>query len=261
MPFKHLHKNLFAQDENEVTTSDFLQGVVKDYPYFSSAHFFLLKQTNPDDIGYSKIAAKTALHINNPFLLNELLQFARKSDSELYDENILVSQLPKVILEVGDKSAGEKVENSTKTITGSTPANSNRMKFGDKIQPSEDEFELPLFEPLFATDYFASQGIKFKEDVLPTDKLGKQLKSFTEWLKTMKKVNESKLSGTNESSENSMQLFAEKSNQDQQVLTETMAEILIKQGKINKAKEIYLKLSLLNPSKNAYFATKIEQIK
>lgn len=261
MPYKHLHKNLFAHVEQEVTSNDFLQEVVKDYPYFSSAHFFLLKQTNPDDIGYSKIAAKTALHINNPFLLNELLQFARKSDSGLYEQNILISQLPEVILEVEENSAGEKVEYSTNTITESTPDISNRMKFEDKIQASEDEFELPLFEPLFATDYFASQGIKFKEDVLPTDKLGKQLKSFTEWLKTMKKVNESKLSGTNESSENSVQLFAEKSNQDEQVITETMAEILIKQGKINKAKEIYLKLSLLNPSKNAYFASKIEQFK
>ena len=45
-----------------------------------------------------------------------------------------------------------------------------------------------VFEPMHLVDYFASQGIKLSEEVQTGDKLGKQLKSFTEWLKTMKKV-------------------------------------------------------------------------
>jgi len=40
-----------------------------------------------------------------------------------------------------------------------------------------------------------------------------------------------------------------------------MAEVLVKQGKSEKAIEMYQKLSLLNPSKSAYFAAKIERIK
>jgi hypothetical protein len=40
-----------------------------------------------------------------------------------------------------------------------------------------------------------------------------------------------------------------------------MAEVLAAQGKKAKAREIYRKLSLLNPAKNAYFATKIDQLK
>ena len=44
-------------------------------------------------------------------------------------------------------------------------------------------------------------------------------------------------------------------------VTETMAEVLIKQDKNDEAIRIYEKLSLLNPSKRAYFAAKIEQLK
>lgn len=40
-----------------------------------------------------------------------------------------------------------------------------------------------------------------------------------------------------------------------------MAEAYIQQGKIAKARDIYEKLSLLNPSKNVYFAAKIESLK
>jgi hypothetical protein len=40
-----------------------------------------------------------------------------------------------------------------------------------------------------------------------------------------------------------------------------MAEVWVKQGNTSKAIEVYNKLSLLNPSKRAYFATKIENLK
>jgi DNA-binding SARP family transcriptional activator len=57
-----------------------------------------------------------------------------------------------------------------------------------------------------------------------------------------------------------IQSQAEKSNTEDEILTETMAEVLAQQGKISKAIEVYQKLSLLNPSKSAYFAAKIESI-
>jgi hypothetical protein len=45
------------------------------------------------------------------------------------------------------------------------------------------------------------------------------------------------------------------------VLTEAMAEVWIKQGNKQKAIETYNKLGLLNPSKKAYFAGLIENLK
>jgi hypothetical protein len=46
----------------------------------------------------------------------------------------------------------------------------------------------------------------------------------------------------------------------EEVVTEAMAAVWIKQGNIAKAKEVYHKLSLLEPSKSAYFASKISEL-
>ena len=125
-----------------------------------------------------------------------------------------------------------------------------------------------LFEPLHTTDYFASVGIKLSEEAKPEDKLGKQLKSFTEWLKTMKKIHAEQLTKAStpaeieaDNTESNIQQLAEKSNIDNDVVTEAMAEVLLQQGRTKKAIEVLEKLSLLNPAKSAFFAAKINQIK
>lgn len=117
------------------------------------------------------------------------------------------------------------------------------------------------FEPLYTVDYFASQGIKLSENELKDDKLSQQVRSFTGWLKSMKKLHPGRLPEQNEVIERIIQTASEKSNVGSDVLTEAMAEVLVKQNKKEKAIEMYEKLSLMNPSKSAYFAAKIESLK
>jgi hypothetical protein len=125
--------------------------------------------------------------------------------------------------------------------------------------PSETT-EIP-FEPLYAVDYFASQGIRLREED-QQDQLGKKLKSFTEWLKSMKKIHPEKSRDLFDAkTEASIKSEADQSNDKADVLTETMAEVLIKQGLIQKAIEVYEKLSLLDPPKSATFAAKISELK
>ena len=62
-------------------------------------------------------------------------------------------------------------------------------------------------------------------------------------------------------SENKVQHLAEDSIHESDVWTEAMAEVWLKQGNKSKAVEVYNKLSLLNPSKKAYFAAKLENLK
>ena len=133
-----------------------------------------------------------------------------------------------------------------------------KLNFTTAIATTEDTIS---FEPLHTSDYFASVGIKFNEEVKPGDKLGKQLKSFTDWLKTMKKIHNDQLPPQSEQSVIVIQKMAEKSNTEDEVLTEAMADVLLQQGKSAKAIEVYKKLSLLNPSKSAYFTAKIDHIK
>ena len=124
-----------------------------------------------------------------------------------------------------------------------------------------NENETIAFEPLHTVDYFASQGIKITEELLTKDKLGSQMKSFTAWLKSMKKVHPGKLEEQSLATEKLIQASANESNFNTEILTEAMAEVLIKQDKKDKAIEMFSKLSLINPSKSAYFAARIESIK
>ena len=126
-------------------------------------------------------------------------------------------------------------------------------------QPNNTEL---TFEPFHTVDYFASQGIKIAADDLPKDRLSKQLRSFTEWLKVMKRLPASEVAVSPESpSEKTVENLAIHSVEESDVVTEAMAEVWLKQGNRQKAMETYNKLSLLNPSKRAYFAAKIENLK
>ncbi len=118
-----------------------------------------------------------------------------------------------------------------------------------------------VFEPLHTIDYFASQGIKFNLEENPVDALGKQLKSFTDWLKIMRRLpQKNKEMVPDRAAEEAIQNFAAHSIEGKEVLTEAMAEVLAKQGMRHRARAVYEKLSLLNPEKSAYFAAKIEQL-
>jgi hypothetical protein len=120
-----------------------------------------------------------------------------------------------------------------------------------------------LFEPYHTIDYFASQGIRLdKLEPVPQDKLGRQLKSFTEWIKSMKRLPQASIEqalGSNE--ESAVVAAASHSIQGKVVITEAMAEVFEKQGMYDKAVEVYRKLSLLNPAKSAYFADRIKVLK
>jgi len=229
-----LFKNLFNKNPRDNGNWAFLQDVANEFPYFGPAHYFLLKETGTGNTSYHSISSKTALHFNNAFLLN----------LQIHQERVPVKTEIKIDIH---ENLIKKAETPETLLTRK------------HVQQEKEKEEL-LFEPLFTSDYFAAQGIKLSEEVAPNDQLGKQLKSFTAWLKTMKKVHGNK-PPESASVDIQVEKMAEKSNQDTEIITEAMAEIYLKQGKIDKAEAIFQKLSLQNPSKSVYFADKIEQLK
>ena len=229
MASQQLYNKVFKSVDDTNDIPSFTKNVTEKHPYFGLAHFYSLKYSATEDSTYNIIAAKTALFFTSIFYLQAQLK----------------NEIPEQI-NLGNK------ENLLKPIF---PENADQ-----EIAAIVEKEEI-LFQPLHASDYFASQGIKLSEDALGADKLGKQLKSFTAWLKTMKKVHPDKLPAANKATETAVQTQAEKSNLEEEVVTEPMAEAYILQNKQAKAIDIYNKLSLLNPAKSAYFATKIESLK
>lgn len=219
--------------ENHVNfNADQLSAIVEQFPYYHLAQFWLLanhSNTHPELV--EKQALKTALFFCNHKWLNHQLSNQSKINSEVHNT-----------IELNIKDTIE-----------------HAIDFKNKEEPKE-ETVIP-FEPLHTVDYFASQGIKITEEPISNDKLGTQLKSFTEWLKSMKKIHLQNLQEGDERTDKKIQNIAEISNADTDVVTESMAEVLVKQDKIEKAIEMYQKLSLKNPSKSAYFAAKIQSLK
>ena len=262
--FERLFNKSFSDSGNAQHPVDkqLLEAITNEHPYFSAAQFYLLQQTAAGTEYFSKQAAKTAVLFNNPHWLN--FQLLHTNNQPLTNEQS--NNVPETITNPQPQTPTPQ-ENDNDDDSSKFESN-NAMKLELKLPAENPGDEALSFEPMHLVDYFASQGIKLSE-VEPTDKLGKQLKSFTEWLKTMKKL-PGQAAGSQpaaeaekptEQSDLTVQALAEKSNEEEEVLTEAMATVLASQGKRGKAIELYQKLSLMNPSKSAYFAAKIEQLK
>lgn len=182
-----------------------------------------------------------------------------------YDDAVSSSVLPE--MKVNELQVEQPVEPmGSEDLAGEeeeTPAITDLPPLpGLKIEPFNPETAKLSFEPYHTVDYFASQGIKFREEDKPKDRFGQQLKSFTDWLKTLKKTPETDtaVSATGTEDKKVTQM-AQHSLVEKEVVTEAMADVWEKQGNHAKAIDTYRKLSLLNPSKSAYFAAKIEHLK
>ena len=248
-----IFESLFRRNISSPDNKEFLQQAANKYPFFAPAQFYLLTQTKEDTDTFECQAAKTAILFNNAFWLNFQLEQSFKTETS--------KPQPEVITEA-------PVQEPTIEVKETEPAKFQPFyTIYTKEEVTREPFVEPvnkepvLFQPLYTTDYFASQGIKLSDEVLPTDKLGVQLKSFTEWLKTMKKVHPERMTQPDQHVDEKIQTLAERSNHEQEVVTEAMAEVLIQQGLKQKAIEVYEKLSLLSPAKSVYFAAKIEQLK
>lgn len=122
--------------------------------------------------------------------------------------------------------------------------------------------KLPLaVEPLHLSDYLASQGI-FVSSELESKGDGMGERSFTGWLRTMKRLQPDRSAPLlSVEEEDAIRSEAEASNLDEDVVTEAMAEVYARQGLVQKAIDIYEKLSLLDPDRTSTFTHRISQLK
>ena len=226
-----------------------LEQLANQFPYFSAAHLLLAKK-----IESGEQFKKASLFFYNPLWLQYLLQNPGKAEIIKEETAAEKNSIP--------ATDPEEAVNSPAPVSMTDailkPVDISALT----IEPADPSKTKLLFEPYYTVDYFASQGIRFKEEDKPKDKFGQQLKSFTEWLKAMKRLPpEADTPAATTSIEQKVEQMAEHSLQDRDVVTEAMAEVWEKQGNAAKAAEIYGKLSLLDPSKSRYFAAKIGDLK
>lgn len=278
--FNILTQSLFQKSLDDSSLEE-IQSFIKQYPYFAPAQFLLLKRLNPSSEEYKNQYQKALLFHHDPLSLNQLL-------NDQADDESLWAQHLETLLEPAEEPKREEINPDSDVVVETEPPVVEAIEEENRIEetpdigepvPSTMESQIKeeassldvvaqspapelTFEPFHTVDYFASQGIKLSLEETPKDQLGKQLKSFTEWLKTMKRLPSADLNkSVDKIAERKVEHLAEDSVQNSEVVTEAMAEVWAHQGNHPKAIEIYNKLSLLNPSKRAYFASKIDSLK
>lgn len=234
----------------------------------SATPFETLKQP---EVGLEQSQQK--IEETNTFEIGEASVIKNETEERNFE---LTESITDAVGEVVKKNQKNKIEESkeesvieTKTEEGDDDAEREKLSklieqhLSEFKKPLEGNEEIPLTSRVYhAIDYFASQGIKLDPRLISEDKLGSKVKKFTDWLKQMKRVNENPTDlGTDTETEQLIEKIAQTSNEAKDVITETMAQVLVKQGKIEKAIQLYQKLSFLNTSKTTYFAAKINELK
>jgi hypothetical protein len=258
-----------------------LQELAVQYPYFAPAQFFLASRLKQRSHGAASAqVVRTALYFTNPLWLQwqlyeepikrkslaQLVELAEPAVDSLRDSMQAIEEAGLVT----DEPA-EMPEEQPETAPPAASAIESRLsgmltgQLADFRKPVSEADQLDIEkekERLHTIDYFASQGIRIDLSRIPQDKLTTQLRKFTDWLKQMKNPNPGQVDlGTSTEMENAVVEIAKSSNVSREVMTEAMAEVLVKQGQVDKAIQLFIKLSFINPEKSSYFAARIEQLK
>ena len=287
---EHVLQKLFSENSVEKIPLDRLKQIVDEHPYFTLGHLLLAKKLqtiNTEE--FEAQSEKASLYFNEPIWLQTLLNPPAASEFTIregiaeeiiaLEEGVIEEAVPEEdflekpisqettveeiiseepipeILPIEEKALVEE------DVKNEQPERESTHQLADVVTEKAGD-DSQVFEPYHTIDYFASQGIKVSNVIKSDDRLSQQLRSFTEWLKTMKRLPETQVDAQLDAvTQHNIQEIAAHSLDDKEIVTESMAEVLVKQNKGDEAIVIYEKLSLLNPSKRAYFAAKIEQLK
>ncbi len=266
---KFFHKKLEEASPEEIKV------FVDQYPYSGAARLLLAKKLWKEKED-EQAALTASLYINNPLRVSWLLQTEDQAPkaAESVSPSLPASPEPTAVMpeepeEVlvtaqADTSTGITQTNTESPAATEEPASLPGAAEITRIRKEENnpgiEAEPLVFQSYHTIDYFASQGIRLQQSDLNKDKFGQQLRSFTDWLRSMKKLPSTP---TDASFGNDTVVIRHAANsiEEKEILTEAMAEVWAKQGNRERAIATYTKLSLQNPHKSAYFASKIDQLK
>lgn len=259
-----IHKWLSRPDTYADTDAPAVDLLVEKYPYFIPGRYLEVIRSGRKEAFTPAVLNRVHLFSGNWLLYYRMMQ--EEADNMLH-------------LEVPDG-----VMSAEQPVSQSSVAD-------DNVSQAEE----PLITPVYAEDYFLHQGIRVPDEIPDEppattpeaqddkDKSLMVVMSFSEWLSFFKEKTEKerqeadgrkalktmwqkeKLAAAleDEADEIPDEVFNMAVNsisREEDLASESLAEILVRQGKHEKAIDMYRKLSLRNPQKNAYFAARIEKI-
>ena len=273
----YLIQSLFEKESLEEITLDEFRRIADQYPFSSIVQFlYSCKLKSVYHLDFPEQVTHTALFFSSPqwlhyqlsdesekgsFRLNQYdLSYNNISEDQPHEQSVLEFSDNYDDADLGlSNDLPEENMYETDTVTDSEiDLTVEESEIQDQIQVVSPQ-PIPI-EPYHTVDYFASQGIKNRLDD-PQDELGKKVKTFTAWLKTMKRLQPASEIFEIEESDEEIDNGIDLQVPQEVIATEAMAEVYLKQGLTQKAIEVYAKLSLQNPANSHIFATRITQIK
>ena len=213
-------------------SSNELETITKIYPYFQTAHFLYVKSLrNQEKINFNSVLEKTA--------------------TITYDRSLLMNWINEKY-EVRSNEFKPKIEKNTFKVK---PKNKLILKENEKEKEKLSSFRS---KKLSFTEWISISNNKSLNNIDFTDSDNNDnWKIINSFLKKDPKVSQSK----NINSNSMIDLSSKSDFSNEELMTETLAKIFIKQEKYDKAYQAYKILSLKYPEKNALFAIQINEIK
>lgn len=278
-------------DQLNVNTLTELKEILEEYPFFQIGRMLWLKNLHQlDSIKYNSELKTGAAFIADRSklyqLINKPIKSMAEADCNESDEDQTEIQ---ALISIEPDAPQTTTENYLNAADELTDDNGNSYRFSansTRTQKNEDENENILFPSTDLLDYeiTSSQGYSLPKvselEVNPDEN-----RSFSDWLHIMHYSSPQQKGEGTEHRKKGMDLIdnflsakpettpisdkkvkepdLEQKNTDPQeeILSETLANIYIKQGHKNKAVAIFEKLTLKYPEKSVYFARRITELK
>jgi tetratricopeptide (TPR) repeat protein len=236
-----------------------LAQLAKDYPYFAPAHYLKWIGARQDNEVLYTLQQSYPV---NPVLLSLMLTAAEEQSEA--DAPIVPEKEPAA--ETGEELTTEDIVLQPASaedyflqqgihVSGDLPERKEMVAVHEPIPETEEDQEKSLMVVMSFAEWLkhiSSKNQKAREEEADQ----KALKAMWQQQKLAAAIEEE----SEEIPEQVFEMAVNSISRKDELVSESLAEVYAKQGKKEKAIDMYQKLSLLNPEKNAYFAAKIENL-
>ena len=230
--FENFIENYDSKDEILVSQMALL---IEKYPYFQLPRFFLTKSLKDQNKnGLDTALNQLALYTANRGLLKQKIESKVKSTKKVKDTKITIT--PK------------KVQNNPQA-----PAKDKKLKSqSNKRVPVSQDLKLSFLDWIKYTE--ENQITQYQEESKKSEPLKNKLSIIDRFIEADPKISPFENTETIDS-------VIKVDFNSEELMTESLAKILLKQKKYKKAIRAYRILSLKYPEKNVFFAGQIQKIK